>query len=211
MLPSESLSEYERHGFFYIKGLFSKEELQPIIDEDVKFSSHKAKFSVKDASGNQSHLICWTDLGNDYIGVLPRLKRMVGIPQKLLNKKVSHWHSKISFKNPRSKGTWDWHQDFGHWYREGCLKPEMLSIGIAISPMTEENGSLKFIKSSHKFGRIDHMATGSSNSADPEYVAEALKKYEVQPCLLDPGDAVVFHCNLLHVFKRVFLIFSGVV
>ena len=29
MLPSESLSEYEKHGFFYIKGLFSKEELQP--------------------------------------------------------------------------------------------------------------------------------------------------------------------------------------
>jgi len=29
MLPSESLSEYERHGFFYIEGLFSKEELQP--------------------------------------------------------------------------------------------------------------------------------------------------------------------------------------
>ena len=105
MLPSETLSEYERHGFFYIKGLFSKEELQPIIDEDVKFSSHKAKFSVKDASGNQSHLICWTDLGNDYIGVFPRLKRMVSIPKKLLNKKVSHWHSKISFKNPLSKGT----------------------------------------------------------------------------------------------------------
>ena len=74
----------------------------------------------------------------------------------------------------------------------------MLSIGIAISPITEENGSLKFIKSSHKFGRIDHIATGSSNSADPEYVAEALKKYEVQPCILDPGDAVVFHFNLLH-------------
>ena len=198
ILTSESLLEYERHGFFIIKGLFSIEELQPLINEGLKFSSHQARFSVKDASGNQSHLICWTDLGNDYIGVLPRLKRMVRIPKKILNKKVSHWHSKISFKNPRSKGTWDWHQDFGHWYREGCLNPDMLSIGIAISPMTEENGSLKFIKSSHKFGRIDHMATGSSNSADPEYVAEALKKYEVQPCLLDPGDAVVFHCNLLH-------------
>ena len=49
MIPSESLSEYERHGFFYIKGLFSKEELQLIIDEDVKFSSHKAKFSVTDS------------------------------------------------------------------------------------------------------------------------------------------------------------------
>ena len=40
MLPCESLSEYERHGFFYIKGLFSKEELQPILDEDEKQCDH---------------------------------------------------------------------------------------------------------------------------------------------------------------------------
>ena len=88
----ENILEYERDGFFYIKGLFTKEELQPLINEGVKFSSHQARFSVKDASGNQAHLICWTDLGNDYIGVLPRLKRMVSIPKKLLNKKIFHWH-----------------------------------------------------------------------------------------------------------------------
>ena len=47
--------------------------------------------------------------------------------------------------------------------------------------MSEDNGCLKFIKSSHKFGRIDHIATGSSNSADPEYVAEALKNMRSIP------------------------------
>ena len=54
----ENILEYERDGFFYIKGLFTKEELQPLINEGLKFSSHQARFSVKDASGNQSHLIC---------------------------------------------------------------------------------------------------------------------------------------------------------
>ena len=35
----ENILEYERHGFFIIKGLFSIEELQPLINEVVKFSS----------------------------------------------------------------------------------------------------------------------------------------------------------------------------
>ena len=74
----------------------------------------------------------------------------------------------------------------------------MLSIGIALTPIIPDNGSLNFIRCSHKFGRIDHVPTGHSNSADPEYVTEALKRYEVVPCILNPGDAVVFHCNLLH-------------
>ena len=90
---------------------------------------------------------------------------MVSIPEQILDREVSHWHSKISFKNPGSKSGWDWHQDFGHWYREGCLSPDMLSIGIALTPMNQDNGSLNFIRCSHKFGRIDHIPTGHSNSS----------------------------------------------
>ena len=198
MLSRDNLKEFDKNGYFIIKGLFSIEELQPLIKESGTFSSHPSKFSVKDAKGNPAHLISWTHLANDFIGVLPRLKKMVSIPEQILDKEVSHWHSKISFKNPGSKSGWDWHQDFGHWYREGCLSPDMLSIGIALTPMNQDNGSMNFIRCSHKFGRIDHVPTGHSNSADPEYVTEALKRYEVVPCILNPGDAVVFHCNLLH-------------
>ena len=198
MISRENLSEYDKNGYFFIKGLFSIDELQPLINESENFSTHPSKFSVRDAKGNPAQLISWTHLANDFIGVLPRLKKMVSIPEQILDREVSHWHSKISFKNPGSKSGWDWHQDFGHWYREGCLSPDMLSIGIALTPMNQENGSLNFIRCSHKFGRIDHVPTGHSNSADPEYVTEALKRYEVVPCILNPGDAVVFHCNLLH-------------
>ena len=198
MIIRDYLSEYDKNGYFLIKGLFSIDELQPLINESENFSTHPSKFSVRDAKGNPAQLISWTHLANDFIGVLPRLKKMVSIPELILGKEVSHWHSKISFKNPGSKSGWDWHQDFGHWYREGCLSPDMLSIGIALTPMNQDNGSLNFIRCSHKFGRIDHIPTGHSNSADPEYVTEALKRYEVVPCILNPGDAVVFHCNLLH-------------
>ena len=107
MVSRENLNEYDKNGYFFIKGLFSIEELQPLINESETFSSHPSKFSVKDAQGNQAQLISWTHLANDFIGVLPRLKKMVSIPEQILDREVSHWHSKISFKNPGSKSGWD--------------------------------------------------------------------------------------------------------
>ena len=73
MISSENLKEYDKNGYFIIKGLFSIEELQPLIIQSGTFSSHPSKFSVQDAIGNPAHLISWTHLANDFIGVLPRL------------------------------------------------------------------------------------------------------------------------------------------
>ena len=70
MVSHENLNEYDKNGYFFIKGLFSIEELQPLIKESGTFSSHPSKFSVKDAKGNPAHLISWTHLANDFIGVL---------------------------------------------------------------------------------------------------------------------------------------------
>ena len=97
MISRENLIEYDKNGNFLIKGFFSIDELQPLINESENFLSHPSKFSVKDAKGNPAQLISWTHLANDIIGVLPRLKKMVSIPEQILDKEVSHWHSKISY------------------------------------------------------------------------------------------------------------------
>jgi hypothetical protein len=47
-------------------------------------------------------------------------------------------------------------------------------------------------------GRIDHGVRGDQTGADPERVQEALKRFELVHCVLEPGDAIFFHSNLLH-------------
>ena len=49
MVSRENLNEYDKNGYFFIKGLFSIDELQPLINESENFSTHPSKFSVKDA------------------------------------------------------------------------------------------------------------------------------------------------------------------
>jgi ectoine hydroxylase len=54
------------------------------------------------------------------------------------------------------------------------------------------------IPGSHQCGRIDHILTGDQAGADHERVDEIIKRLPVVYCEMDPGDAIFFHCNLLH-------------
>jgi ectoine hydroxylase-related dioxygenase (phytanoyl-CoA dioxygenase family) len=101
-------------------------------------------------------------------------------------------------KDPHVGGAWTWHQDYGYWYQNGVLEPNLASAYIAVDRATRENGCLQVIKGSHRLGRIDHVLTGDQAGADMERVAEVLKRYELVHVEMEPGDTLFFHANLLH-------------
>ena len=47
-------------------------------------------------------------------------------------------------------------------------------------------------------GRIEHGKTGDQTGADMEIVNAALERMELVYIEAEPGDALFFHCNLLH-------------
>ena len=192
------LAAYQRDGFAVIPRLFTQYELTPLIEYLHSGQAENDIFGVPDKSGGTAVLMAWSECGNDLIGVLPRVSRMVDVAQSAVGERVDHWHSKITLKEPRRIGSWDWHQDYGHWYSEGCLAPLMMSIGVAIDPMNADNGPLKLMKGSHHLGRINHVPLGNSNGADPDYVNHALERLEVYQCQLALGDGIAFHSNTLH-------------
>ena len=51
---------------------------------------------------------------------------------------------------------------------------------------------------SHLLGRLDHVDVDDQVCADPERVAEVLKRLPVEACELEPGDGAFFHANVLH-------------
>lgn len=112
---------------------------------------------------------------------------------------VCHFHSKLMQKEPRVGGAWEWHQDYGYWYKNEFLFPEqMLSVMVAITNATIENGCLQVIKGSHKMGRIEHGFSGDQVGASQKYVDLALKRMELVFVELKAGDTLFFHSNLLH-------------
>jgi ectoine hydroxylase len=123
---------------------------------------------------------------------------MVRSCEKLLGGEVYHYHSKMIMKDPRVGGAWTWHQDYGYWYQNGVLQPLLASVSIAVDRATRENGCLQVIEGSHHCGRVDHVLTGDQAGADCERVEQILKRMPLVYLEMEPGDAVFFHCNLLH-------------
>ena len=102
-------------------------------------------------------------------------------------------------KEPRVGGAWEWHQDYGYWYKNEFLFPnQMISVMIAITDATKENGCLQVIKGSHKMGRVEHGFAGEQVGASQRYVDLALNTMEHVFVELEAGDALFFHSNLLH-------------
>ena len=112
---------------------------------------------------------------------------------------VCHFHSKLMQKEPKVGGAWEWHQDYGYWYKNEFLFPDqMISIMIAITEANKANGCLQVIKGTHKMGRIEHGFAGEQVGASQHYVDLALKTMEHVYVELNAGDALLFHSNLLH-------------
>jgi len=199
ILSEDQLSQFRDDGYLIIRSLFDEEEtgiLREAARSDQALTQHA--YDRKDAEGGVTKLVLWNKAGDDVFGAVARCHRIVDAMEQLLGDEVYHWHSKMSIKEPFTGGAWEWHQDYGYWYQNGCLFPDMASVMIAVDPNTRENGCLQVLKGSHRLGRIEHGRFGDQSGADPERVQAATQRLELAFCELAPGDALFFHSNTLH-------------
>ena len=202
MLHQSQIEDFNRDGYVLVKGLFSAEEinlLYGIATENAAMS--KNAMDLNDQSGKKTKLSLWFTPGDDKFGYLIRSERIVGATAQLLDSEspVCHFHTKLMQKEPRVGGAWEWHQDYGYWYKNQFIFPDQLmSVMVALTPANKANGCLQVIKGSHKMGRVNHGFAGEQVGADMEMVNHSLKTMDLIYCELEPGDALFFHSNLLH-------------
>jgi len=198
-LTKKQVEQFNRDGFLMVEELFDAEEMDLLIriakaDRQVAEQAYERL----DLSGHRSKLWITSALGEDIYNAFVHCPRIVNPLEQLLEGEVYHYHHKVMLKEPFVGGAWEWHQDYGYWYSNGCLFPHMASCLIAIDRATTENGCLQVIKGSHHMGRINHAKAGDQTGADIERVNDALKYLEIAHCEMLPGTALFFHCNVLH-------------
>jgi hypothetical protein len=155
-------------------------------------------FARKDGEGGQVRLSLWNHPGDTIYGMFARCESLVNAAEAVLHDEVYHYHSKMIMKDARTGGAWAWHQDYGYWYQNAVLFPDLTSAFIAVDPATRENGCMQVIRGSHKSGRIEHQLTGDQAGADPKRVEQLLKVLPLDYVEMSPGDVLLFHANLLH-------------
>ena len=201
-LNASQIADYNRDGYIVVKNLFSTEEVGKLYHTALENSvMQKNAMDLNDQTGKKTKLSLWFTPGDDVFGYLIRSERMVNSVRRLLQEEspVCHFHTKLMQKEPKVGGAWEWHQDYGYWYKNQFIFPDQLmSVMIALTPANKENGCLQVIKGSHKMGRVNHGFAGEQVGADMEMVNHALKTMELIYCELEPGDALFFHSNLMH-------------
>jgi ectoine hydroxylase len=198
-LSDAEAREYHETGSVLARAFYDREEidlLKRAAKEDRALDDHS--FSRNDGEGGKVRLSLWNHPGESLYGMFARCESIVDSASKLLADEVYHYHSKMIMKDAKVGGAWTWHQDYGYWYQNGVLFPNLTSVFIAVDPATKENGCMQVIPYSHNLGRIEHVLKGEQAGADMERVTEVLKRQPLKYVEMEPGDALFFHANLLH-------------
>ena len=183
--------------FFDIGYLKPIKILEP--NEALKIASqyetfiNKKNFSNADAVEHKSKTHLYFEWANKII----KNRKIVNIVKEILGEDLYCWNSLIFYKYPKSKKFVSMHQDQNYW---GIKHDKALTVSLALTESTLDNGCLKILPYSHKenflhenFESRDNMlARGQSVPLDIE------KKNKLDNIELDPGECSIFHGNIVH-------------
>ena len=199
-ISKDEISAFQRDGYLIVRDLFSEEETA-LVRETLERDPivRDSMFDRTDDSGAVTRAVVWLEPGESTYGLVARLRRVADTMSRLLGHEVYHYQAKLTAKEPGKGGAWEWHQDFGYWYEQNCLYPDMGSMMLALDSSDRENGGLQVLSGSHRMGLMRHVFTpGGQFRVDPDRLREVAKVLDHVHCELSPGDALFFHCNTLH-------------
>ncbi len=103
-------------------------------------------------------------------------------------------HNCVMTKQPQYSSETGWHQDIRYW---SFQRPELVSVWLALGREFPENGCLSFLPGTHTMEfareRLDEaLFLRAENPLNQALIATRLTP------VLEPGDAVFFHCRTLH-------------
>ena len=123
--------------------------------------------------------------------------RVLDAVEAVLGPDILVWGSTFFIKEPHTESYVSWHQDLRYW---GLDSDAEVSAWLALGPVTEANGCMRFVPGSHKNDLLPHRDT-----FDEENVLTRGQEADVEirledtvPVILSPGQASIHHGRLLH-------------
>jgi ectoine hydroxylase-related dioxygenase (phytanoyl-CoA dioxygenase family) len=198
--PSQLLSDYDREGVVCIRGFLSPEEVTAVRAELERYiledlPSRPADAATREADGVTVRNLWRLELHNEKLRSLAEREDIRALVAPLLHGDPVLAAVETFNKPARIGSGVPYHPDNAYFSR---TPPDMLTVWIALDPVTEANGPVFFVKGSHTLGVLPTRPSGvrgnSIGLAEPPTVPLA-----EQFCgLLAPGDATIHHCNTIH-------------
>ena len=202
VLARQYKAPFDRDGYILIRAFFTPEQVSElrarfarfIAEEVPKYPPSDAVYEVKGKPETLKYIQRLTE-HDPYFAHLERDPRFVELAKGLLGDDVVpqgvEWFNKCSRIAPATPP----HQD-GYYY---MLEPnEGVHFWMALDPVDEENGCIRYVKGSHRRGLRDHVRSNllgfSQTLADFGPADEA----QEDAMIMHPGDMLAHHTLTIH-------------
>ena len=203
MLTPDQVASYQSKGYITVPGIIGAgqiAELRRVTDEFVEKSrqvtEHTADYDLEPGHTPETpqlrRLKRPEELHPAYDRVF-RDARILDMVAQLVGPDVRHFGGKLNMKSAGFGSPVEWHQD--HAFGPTRSNDDILAVGLAIDPMSLENGCMTVVPGSHKGPIFDHYQDDIFAGAvtEPDFKPEP-----VVPLLLEAGDISIHHGRLLH-------------
>jgi ectoine hydroxylase len=200
-LSDAQLKEFDEKGYLFFPELFSRPELDVLVDDIGVLAAREMDGNLKEKSGAARQFYNSHRDSRAYKALSGHPRILTGVRQ-IAGNDVYIWHSKINVKEAFEGTVWLWHQDYGYWFHDG-VDPKIVSCMVYLDDATHENGCLMVVPGSHKLGRVEHVPDEVTTSYKQwtiplDIMREATRERGIVSLTGKRGSAVVFHCNLIH-------------
>ncbi len=126
-----------------------------------------------------------------------RHPRILDAVETILGPDILAWGSTFFIKDAHSPSYVSWHQDLRYW---GLDSEDQVSVWVALGPVTEAHGCMRFVPGSHEGAMLAHRDTfDADNFLTRGQEAEVdIDENDTVLVEMEPGQASMHHGKLLH-------------
>jgi len=208
-LTKEQLEQFDREGYLFFPGQFTREEMKALTDEVPELYSRREAYNVREKGKEAVRTNFAAHMYSKPFAKLARHPRMVQPVMDLFDEEVYMHQFKINGKMAFEGDVWQWHQDYGTWLNDDMMPTERaMNVAIFLDDVSEYNGPLMFIPGSHKKGVVQakHDLTTTSYplwTVDNDLIAQLIERAGGKNGgIVSPkgpaGSMILFHSCLVH-------------
>ncbi len=197
--------DYEENGYKIFKNYFSRNEIEEILTTNIGGLVTNEPGSEK-VVRSKTGIHLTNQLCNELAcsGSLPQMVK------EILGSDIYIHQSRVNYKLPFVGTGWHWHSDFETWHaQDGMPAMNCLTAMIPLTVNHKHNGSLLVIPKSHKIfyacpstgathDAMSNFADQKEGLPDEAAIKFFLKESEIVSIECEPGDLVLFDCNIIH-------------
>lgn len=182
---------YERDGFVFPVPILTPAQASDYLQRlETVEDQYRARLPVERYLKFDPHYLL------PVIDEIVHLPRILDFVAAILGPDLMVSNTNVFLKEARSRDHISWHQDL---YYIGLDGDDFLTVWLALTPATAENGCMQFLRGSHR-GSLPHRDTYAEHNmlTRGQAIEGSIDASKVAEVLLEPGQASIHHGWMAH-------------